>query len=110
MLGFVGGKMIISGFELSEEKHTKDPSKGMTLIILSVATSIDALAIGLSLAMLNVNIWYPSIIIGVITASLSLIFIQVGKKLSKAFGKKMEVLGGIILVAIGIKILISHLF
>ena len=78
--------------------------------MLSVATSIDALAIGLSLAMLNVNIWYPSIIIGIITGSLSLIFIQVGKKLSAAFGKKMEVVGGIILVGIGIKILISHLF
>ena len=110
LLGFVGGKMIMSGFEIYKKTHTKDPSRGITLILLSVATSIDALAIGLSLAMLNVNIWYPSIIIGVITASLSLIFIQVGKKLSSAFGKKMEVVGGIILVGIGIKILISHLF
>ncbi|MDA3860976.1 MAG: manganese efflux pump MntP family protein [Melioribacteraceae bacterium] len=110
LLGFVGGRMIMSGFESAEEKHTKDPSKGITLILLSVATSIDALAIGLSLAMLDVNIWYPSIIIGIITASLSLVFIQVGKKLSATFGKKTEIVGGIILIAIGVKILISHMF
>jgi putative Mn2+ efflux pump MntP len=77
--------------------------------MLSVATSIDAFAIGLSLAMLQVSILYPSIVIGVVTASLSLIGLLVGHKLGTTFGKRMEIMGGLILVGIGLRVVITHL-
>ncbi|MBU0476111.1 MAG: manganese efflux pump MntP family protein [Bacteroidetes bacterium] len=109
LLLFVGGRMVISGLNPNLEGYKKDPTHGFTLIILSVATSIDALAIGLSLALLDVDIWHPSVIIGIITAALSLLSIYVGKKLNRTFGKRMEIVGGIILILIGAKILIEHL-
>ena len=109
LLAFVGSRMIYSGIKPSEQHLRKDPSRGYTLILLSIATSIDALAIGLSLAMLEVDIWYPSIIIGVVTSALSLIAIRLGNRLSSVFGQKMEIIGGVILIAIGLRILISHL-
>jgi putative Mn2+ efflux pump MntP len=110
LLGFVGGRMVLSGIGSSNEGYAKDPTRGLTLVILSIATSIDALAIGLSLAMLDVNIWYPSVIIGIITATLSLISIRIGKKLKASFGKRMETIGGIILIIIGVNILITHIY
>ncbi len=109
LLGIVGTRMIIEGLDSSVENQKKDPSKGMTMVMLSVATSIDALAIGLSLAMLDVNIWYPSVMIGVITCIMSLLAIQVGMRLGVMFGKRMEIFGGVVLMGIGIKILFSHL-
>lgn len=109
LLTFVGIRMIREGVDTSSETQKKDPSKGMTMVMLSVATSIDALAIGLSLAMLEVNIWYPSIMIGVITAAMSLAAIKIGTKLGVMFGKRMEIFGGFILVFIGSRILLSHL-
>lgn len=110
LLSFVGGRMIISGLNPNMESYANDPSRGLTLVMLSVATSIDALAIGLSLAMLDVNIWYPSVIIGVVTASLSFFSIMLGKKIGPLVGKRMEIFGGVILITIGIRILITHLF
>ncbi len=109
LLAFVGIKMIRSGLKPSEHSLKNDPSKGHTLVMLSIATSIDALAIGLSLAVLKVNIWYPSAVIGLITAALSLAAIKLGNRLGIVFGQRMEIIGGIILVAIGLRILLSHL-
>jgi putative Mn2+ efflux pump MntP len=79
------------------------------LVALSVATSIDALAVGLSLAMLKVPIISPSIIIGVVTFGLSMVGLLVGNKLGEKFGKRMEVIGGIVLILIGLRVLITHL-
>ncbi len=110
LLAFVGIRMISEGMDKSPGNQKKDPSRGMTMVMLSVATSIDALAIGLSLAMLEVNIWYPSIMIGVITTVMSFFAIKVGTKLGVLFGKKMEIFGGIILIFIGTRILFFHLF
>jgi manganese efflux pump family protein len=101
--------MIHEGFKNEKERSDFDPSKGMNLVLLSIATSIDAFAIGLSLAVLNVGIFYPGIIIGIVTGILSVIGVQLGNKLGLKFGKKMEITGGIILILIGIKILIEHL-
>jgi putative Mn2+ efflux pump MntP len=81
----------------------------MTLIILSVATSIDALVVGLSLAMIKIDIWEPSVIIGVVTGFLSLAGIYIGRFLGEKFGSKMEFTGGLILIGIGLKILLSHI-
>ena len=109
LLSYIGIKMIHESFK-KEESQKENPSKGRNLIILSVATSIDALVVGFTLAMLNVDIWYPSIIIGVITAGLSLLGIWIGKKLGMRLGKVMEAVGGVILIGIGVKILVEHLF
>jgi manganese efflux pump family protein len=109
LLSYVGFKMIKSGFENNSGVKKGDLSKGMNLVIVSIATSIDALAIGISLAMLQTGIWYPSIIIGIITAGLSVLGVRLGNKLGAKFGKRMEILGGIILILIGIRILISHI-
>ena len=108
LLGYVGIKMMMEAFS-GEEEIINDPSKGRTLVALSVATSIDALVVGFSLAMIGVDIWYPSSIIGIITALLSIFGIYMGKKLGTKFGKKMEFIGGLIIVGMGIKILIEHL-
>jgi putative Mn2+ efflux pump MntP len=108
LLGLVGVRMIRSGLDRDAQSHESDPSRGGTLIMLSVATSIDAFAVGLSLAMLRVQIVYPTVVIGVVTAGLSLIGLLAGNRLGKVFGKRMEIVGGIILIAIGIRVVISH--
>ncbi len=109
LLAFVGGHMIYESFSETENIKYPDPSKGVSLISLSVATSIDALAVGFSMAMINVDIWLPAIIIGIITAGLSLIGIYLGKILSRSFSAVMERAGGILLILIGLKILYDHL-
>jgi putative Mn2+ efflux pump MntP len=110
LLAFVGVRMIRSGLDSEGESHSTDPSRGATLIMLSVATSIDAFAVGLSLAVLNVNIIYPAIVIGLVAAGMSLLGLLLGQRLGEAFGKRMEVVGGLILIAIGVRVLIAHLF
>jgi manganese efflux pump family protein len=109
LLAFVGVRMIRSGLDAEGESHTKDPSRGGTLVMLSVATSIDAFAIGLTLAMLQVNILYPSLVIGVVAGILSLVGLLVGNRLGLAFGKRMEIIGGILLILIGLRVLLSHI-
>ncbi|RPI19422.1 MAG: manganese efflux pump [Ignavibacteriae bacterium] len=109
LLLFVGGKMIYESFHNDKDKQKSDPSKGWSLVILSLATSIDALVVGFSLALIRVDIWYPSFVIGLTTGTLSLIGIYFGVKLGSVFGKRMELLGGVIIIGIGIRILISHL-
>jgi putative Mn2+ efflux pump MntP len=109
LLAFVGVRMICSGLDAHAESHSKDPSRGRMLIILSVATSIDAFAIGLSLAMLQVQILLPVVAIGLVAGALSLVGLRVGNRLGLAFGKRMEIIGGGILIIIGLRVLISHL-
>jgi putative Mn2+ efflux pump MntP len=108
LLAFVGIRMIRSGLDPNGESHANDPSRGGTLIMLAVATSIDAFAIGLSLAMLRVNILYPALVIGVVTAGLCLAALLTGHRLGKLFGKRMEIIGGLILIGIGLRVVISH--
>jgi manganese efflux pump family protein len=109
LLAFVGIRMIHSGLDSNAEEQRNDPSRGWTLVLLAIATSIDALAIGFSLAMVGVIIWYPAVVIGVVTGLISWLGISLGVRLGKKFGKRMEVIGGIILVLIGIRILLAHL-
>lgn len=107
LLGFLGGKMIYESFE--EEEATISSFSAKTLITLGVATSIDALAVGVSMAFLKTSIYFPAFIIGFVTFSLSLIGVISGYRFGKIKGVNVELLGGIILIAIGIKILIEHL-
>ena len=107
LLAFVGIRMVRSGLQLEGQASWMDPSRGRTLVMLSIATSIDALAVGFGLAMLEINILYPSLIIGVVTGSLSLLGLGIGRRLSNVFGKRMEVVGGLVLVALAFKILLG---
>ena len=109
LLVFVGGRMVWSGFNSDGNDQKSDPSRGLSLVILSIATSIDALAIGLSLGLVGVNIWYPAVVIGIVTGLISWLGLQLGSKLVMKFGNKMETMGGIVLILIGIRILIAHL-
>jgi putative Mn2+ efflux pump MntP len=108
LLSFVGGKMIIESFKKPEEKKF-NPRKIKTVIILSFATTIDAFTVGISLAFLQVNMLLASFIIGIITFIIAMLGLLFGKKLGEKSGKKMEILGGIILIALGLKLLIEHL-
>lgn len=110
LLGYVGINMIRSGLNPEGECYDCDPSRGRRMIMLCIATSIDAMAIGLSMGMLKASVIYPSIVIGVITFGMSLIGLLLGKKLGEHFGKRMEVVGGVILNAIGLRVLFTHLF
>jgi manganese efflux pump family protein len=109
LLGFVGGHMIWSGFHAEVKKEENDPSRGWNLVILSIATSIDALAIGLSLAVMGVHIWYPAVTIGIITGLLSWLGLKLGNFLGVKFGQKMEIAGGVLLLLIGIRIVLTHI-
>lgn len=109
LLGFIGGKMIYESFRDHREHTIPDPTRGLPLVMLSFATSIDALAIGLSLAILGVEIAIPAVIIGLITMLLTLIGMKVGQKIGLLFGSWVEKIGGVILIGIGVKILFEHL-
>lgn len=109
LLASVGVRMIRSGLDADAAAFGCDPSRGRMLITLSVATSIDAFAVGLSLAMLGVAILFPSAIIGGVTGTLSLIGLLIGHRLGVLFGKRMEIVGGLILIGIGVRIVMSHL-
>jgi putative Mn2+ efflux pump MntP len=110
LLSFVGGRMIWNAAHKGEEEKTlKDPTSGWTLVLLSIATSIDALAVGLSLAMIGSEIIVPAIIIGLVAAAFTCAGMFLGRRVSALWGRRVEVLGGITLVAIGIKIVIEHL-
>lgn len=110
LLAYVGVNMIRSGLNPEAKAYISDPSKGRVLIMLSIATSIDAMAVGLSMAMLNQPWLIPSIIIGVVTWGLCAVGLLAGDKLGQRFGKRMEILGGLILIGIGLRVLITHLF
>jgi putative Mn2+ efflux pump MntP len=109
LLAFVGIRMIRSGFDPESEEQRKDPSRGWTLVLLAFATSIDALAIGFSLSLVGVTIWYPAVIIGLVTGLISWLGVALGNRMGQRFGKRMEIIGGIILVIIGVRILLAHL-
>ena len=109
LLAVVGGHMVRSGLGPDARPGRSDPSRGWSLVGLSLATSLDALAVGFSLAMLGVDIVGPAAVIGVVTAALSLLGLRVGRRLGDAFGHRMELIGGIVLLVIGLRMLLSHL-
>lgn len=109
LLAFVGGKMIREALREHGEGHVRaDPTRGMNLVLLSLATSIDALAVGLSLAMLKVDIWLPALVIGLVAAALTVVGMFLGRRIGAAWGQRVEILGGLVLIAIGVKILLDQ--
>ncbi len=109
LLVLIGGKMIYTGIRPASEKDTTGPTTLAVLLILSVATSIDALAAGIGFAFLQLVFLTAIIIIGAVTFGLSLAGVYIGSKCGRLFAKKAEILGGLILVVIGVKILVGHL-
>lgn len=110
LLGYVGGKMVWSGFHQDKESYATDPTRGGLMVLLSVATSIDALAVGLSMAILRAPILIPSLVIGVVAFLLSAVGLFCGCYFGGRLGKRMEIVGGLLLIAIGLRILLEHLF
>ena len=109
LLAFVGGKMIYESFGDETARASRgDPTRGWSLLVLSLATSIDALAVGLSFAVLKVDIWYPVVIIGVVTSLLTVAGMLIGSRLGRHFGQWFEILGGAVLLTIGLKIVFQH--
>ena len=109
LLGLIGAKMIYESFKLEADKKQIDPLKLDVLLMLAIATSIDALAVGVTFAFLNVAIVWPAIIIGLITLATSFVGVYVGDKFGHIFESKIELVAGLVLIAIGVKILLEHL-
>jgi manganese efflux pump family protein len=109
LLVLVGGKMIWEGFEKETDEEKSDQTRGWPLLLLSIATSIDALAVGFSFSVLKNPILIPAVIIGVVCFLMTVIGMIFGKVLAKIFGRKVEIFGGLVLIAIGVKILIDHM-
>lgn len=110
LLAFIGGKMIHEAISSGEEvRETSDPTRGMNMVMLSVATSIDALAVGLSLAVIGTDIVFPAVMIGIVACGMTLIGMMLGRRIGRMWGKRVEILGGLILIGIGLKIMMEHL-
>jgi putative Mn2+ efflux pump MntP len=110
LLAIVGGKMIRESFSHETKRaHAGDPTRGMMLVVLSVATSIDAFAVGLSFAFLKAPIVHAGVVIGIVCFLMTAAGMIFGRKLGELFGKKAELVGGLVLLGIGIKILWDHL-
>lgn len=110
ILALVGGRMIYSAWGKRAEKRLQpDPTKGWSLFALSVATSLDALAVGFTLAALELNILMAAAIIGLTAFSLTMVAAQLSPYLGHLAGRWAEFIGGLILIAIGLRILLSHL-
>lgn len=109
LLVVIGGKMISDAdSDRSGNEGSADPTRGLTLIALSIATSIDALVVGVSLGVLNTGIWQPSVIIGLVAAAFTVAGIRLGCRIGTAVNRWIEILGGVILMLIGAKILLEH--
>ena len=111
LLGFVGGRMFLGAIRSDKEhKISVDPTRGWDLVILSIATSIDALAVGLSLTAFSSGIFIPAVVIGLFAAVFTLTGMLLGRRIGTMWGRRVEAVGGLILIAIGLRILIEHLW
>ena len=108
LLTFLGVKMIIDGQRKEDNTDRKNYSKPLILFTIAISTSIDAFAVGVSFALLDVRIWISGIIIGVVTFFASMTAIRIGKSAGSRLGQKVEMIGGLILISIGLKIFIEH--
>jgi len=111
LLLIIGTRMISESFRSREQRQESqtDPTKGFNLLVLSVATSIDAFAVGMSLAALHAAILYPAGIIGIVAFLMTLLGTKIGPLLGRLAGRRAELFGGLLLILIGVKILLDHL-
>lgn len=108
LLGIIGGKMLKESFERDECCEVNPDFSFKTMLAMAIATSIDALAVGVSFAFLKVNIWYAVLLIGITTGAFSAVGIYLGNVFGSRYKSKAEFAGGFILVAMGVKILLEH--
>lgn len=109
LLTAVGAKMIYESLRADSSRKKTTPLNTRVLVVLSLATSIDALAVGLSLSLLGVSIVLPAIVIGVVTFLLSFLGVYLGNSLGHYFRRRIEIVGGLVLICIGARMLIEHL-
>lgn len=109
LLAIIGVKMIFDSFEKEEGCNKANPLLLSVVLLMALATSIDALVVGVSLAFIDVNIYLSMGIIGITTFLAAMIGMLIGKNTIGRLGKRVEILGGVILIGIGLKILIEHL-
>lgn len=109
LLAIIGGRMIYEAFSDEGKTTERDPTKGLSLVLLSIATSIDALAVGFSLSVIGVSIWMPSLVIGLVAGVLTVAGMLLGGRVGDRWGSRVEIFGGAILICIGLKILAEHL-
>ena len=101
--------MLYSAWREERQDQQHDPSRGVMLVVMSVGTSIDALAVGLSLAFTGHDILWPSLVIGLVAAGMTYAGLRLARRLSAVFGRPAQVLGGLVLIGIGLRVLVSHL-
>ncbi len=108
LLLLVGGNIIRESFRDGDKPRNGDPTRSWQLVVLSFATSIDALAVGLSLAMIGTTITIAALVVGLTAAALTLIGMLLGRRIGEFWGRRVEFAGGLILIAIGEKIVLDH--
>ena len=109
LLAIIGGKMIWESFSKEEKRVNENPFQFIKMLLLAVATSIDALAVGITFAFFRINIFLAIIITGVITFCISIAGVKIGNTFGAKFKSKAEFIGGAVLIILGFKILIEHL-
>ena len=111
LLSLVGGHMIHEAFhERDDDAPRRDPTRGLTLVMLSVATSIDALAVGFALAAQRISVWRPAVIIGCVCFAMTVTGMRLGERARRTrLGRWADVFGGLVLIGIGLRILVAHL-
>lgn len=108
LLFAIGAKMVYEGFAAGPEKtECADPTRGVSLVVLSLATSMDALGVGFSLGVMGQNLFFAAICIGLTAGAMTWLAMKLGNTLSEKFAKRMEVVGGLVLVAIAFKLLFA---
>jgi len=109
LLMAVGARTLLKALSTTtNDLGEEDPTRGFSLVALSLATSLDALAVGAGLAAVGIRIFYPSLVIGAVAGLFTLAGMGAGSRLGHSFGRKAGVVGGIILIGVGIKLLVSH--
>ena len=109
LLSFLGIRMMVEGLRRKDNNEVRDYTKTLTLVATAVGTSIDAFAVGISFAFLDIKIWMSGLIIGAVTFLASMTAIRIGKSAGARLGQRVEIAGGLILFAIGVKIFLEHI-
>jgi len=110
LLAFVGGKMLMEGLDEDAEDINGSELLGVTsLLMFTIAVSIDALAVGLSFSVQNLSIWIPSLYMGAGTLVFTFVGLNIGNRTGQRFGKKAQIFGGLVLILIGLRIVLTHM-
>ena len=110
VLTFLGIRMIRGSFQPKSIASQYDPTRGLSLVGLSIATSLDALAVGVSFGLLRMSVWIPALVIGLVALVLTVVACHVGRLAGRHLGRWAERVGGVVLIGIGFRILYQHMF